>query len=730
MSHENENEAKITAIVQEADQLLADIEAKKLIWADDPVERKKLEVQAQELKGRMQTFFSARPDSATLTGDALADLRSALLFSKAQLQQIINNYNTNYNFGGSGNKVNTGSGTFNDYSKTYNYGPPQVRSCPAPYAPPEYFGGRDGPMADLKARLRSGQTTMITAVQGMGGMGKTTLARQLAHDLYHNPKEKIFRAVLWADVTQAPNLTNILSNWARFAEPKFDPGGTQAADLAEMVRIMLTEVIAEKCATCEPSRVLVVLDDVWDNSVEEVRLLQRACPSNATILLTSRSDGLAVRLQTQTVPLSGVKDGDSVALLKTYLDWASDADLLKLAQLLGGHPLALSLAARRVKSRRSNQPAALKNHLAEYETGLPAGISFADLDWDDSTSLNKLDNLTLAFSYSYEDLSEAEKGYFRGLGALAYAQPFDISLLAAVWEVSEEQADTLCENVRASRLASLGMVEPDPTIGPGWYRSHPLLMTYAKSLARQVGELEAVAARHVAYYQKLAWAAGNGTPRDYPLLDLHQPNLLAGLDWSKVHDPARFVNTVIPLDDYFIIRCEFDLFRHYFEAAATAAQDPLGQANTLRSLGDLEFRLSEYDLARDYLNRALPLYDKAQDPLGQASTLISLGDMYLGLEDKIQARQNYERALPLARKAQAFLTIANVLVDLGRLRFEAGEREQGLQDLTEAAELFRKARNEQWAQEAEERLAKLRGARNGRKRRKNGWRSFWGRTED
>jgi len=49
-------------------------------------------------------------------------------------------------------------------------------------SPPEYFGGRDAVYHELAGQLRSGAG--LTAVQGLGGIGKTTLARQLAYDLH------------------------------------------------------------------------------------------------------------------------------------------------------------------------------------------------------------------------------------------------------------------------------------------------------------------------------------------------------------------------------------------------------------------------------------------------------------------------------------------------------------------------------------------------------------------
>lgn len=54
-----------------------------------------------------------------------------------------------------------------------------VITCPPPPDEPVQFGGRDQALGDLCAQLKRGETSAITAVHGLGGVGKTTLARKL-----------------------------------------------------------------------------------------------------------------------------------------------------------------------------------------------------------------------------------------------------------------------------------------------------------------------------------------------------------------------------------------------------------------------------------------------------------------------------------------------------------------------------------------------------------------------
>ncbi|KMW58755.1 kinesin light chain-like protein [Candidatus Rhodobacter oscarellae] len=71
--------------------------------------------------------------------------------------------------------------------------------------PNPLFTGRDTEMADLHERIRAGGATAITAVAGMGGVGKTTLAREYA--LRHGNRAR-FGGVWWIPAETAPGVIN------------------------------------------------------------------------------------------------------------------------------------------------------------------------------------------------------------------------------------------------------------------------------------------------------------------------------------------------------------------------------------------------------------------------------------------------------------------------------------------------------------------------------------------
>ncbi|MCU0498912.1 MAG: ATP-binding protein, partial [Anaerolineae bacterium] len=131
--------------------------------------------------------------------------------------------------------------------------------CPNAPEPPEHFTGRTVEIDQLVTQLDSDQVVAITAVQGMGGIGKTSLAKALCKQ-----KRDRFGAILWADITPSPNLRNELLKWFSYTgqDPTFPPDAT-LEQIADQVRGQLTANFQTRCA----GRVLVVLDDVWLESI-------------------------------------------------------------------------------------------------------------------------------------------------------------------------------------------------------------------------------------------------------------------------------------------------------------------------------------------------------------------------------------------------------------------------------------------------------------------------------
>ncbi|MEU0740749.1 BTAD domain-containing putative transcriptional regulator [Streptomyces sp. NPDC006134] len=203
------------------------------------------------------------------------------------------------------------------------------------------FTGRE---RELAALLAEGDSTgpRIVAIDGMGGSGKTALAVRAAHRLAeHYPDGR---------------LHTDLRGFSPGQEPR-DPGTVIAALLrtlgvpGERIPEDIDGRTALWRATLSGRRVLLVLDNAADAS--QVRPLLPAS-AGCLALITSR-----IRMSgldgTESVTLDVLSASDSLALLTAALGeeraGAEPAATAALAELCGYLPLALRVAAARLRSR-------------------------------------------------------------------------------------------------------------------------------------------------------------------------------------------------------------------------------------------------------------------------------------------------------------------------------------------------------------------------------------------
>ena len=166
--------------------------------------------------------------------------------------------------------------------------PPPTESAPAlqvPFQAPElvaHFHGRSREIREVAGLLQAAGSPPVVSLVGMGGIGKSSVAIQLAHDL----RDQFADGVLWADAAHSEP-ASIAARWASAYGYDFHSLPNLAQRLAA-----LRQVLAEKQA-------LIVLDDV--TVAARVKPL---LPENGrfAILLTTRSADIAAALGADIVP--------------------------------------------------------------------------------------------------------------------------------------------------------------------------------------------------------------------------------------------------------------------------------------------------------------------------------------------------------------------------------------------------------------------------------------------
>jgi protein-arginine kinase activator protein McsA len=349
--------------------------------------------------------------------------------------------------------------------------------------------------------ITGGTRTATAAVQGMPGIGKTILARQLALAL----NDRYPGGVIWEEIgpeIRAPEDTQpILNRWARYAltvPPNLD---NQIAFDAGAVRALFA-------AQGQP--LLVILDNVW--SLEGIRWLRAALPENAHLVITTRLETVMIGLGGGEYVLGLLTPDEARALIALRLNWTElPADHYDWADALaagvGYHTLALDVAIRRLRlDARSPGTPRWREQVNRLLDHIRSGQGFERLALPDS---ERNQNVEAVLAYSYDRMDDTARARFRMLGVFAPEATFGGDAAAALWQCDVEQADDML-----SAFASAALLEAGDA---GRWRQHSLLRGYALALLRREGEYDAAAARHAAFYAA-AMRAADDAQRFYDVL--------------------------------------------------------------------------------------------------------------------------------------------------------------------------------------------------------------------
>jgi tetratricopeptide (TPR) repeat protein len=209
-----------------------------------------------------------------------------------------------------------------DKPKRFPGAPPDIFDVPLPRNP--NFTGRDQMLHELHRRLQSGGTAALTAISGLGGVGKTQLALEYAYR-YASEYKRVF--------------------WLRSEEPS-----TLASEYAGIAARLK---LAEKDLANQSEIVTAVRDWLAHNSgwllVFDNATGPEACtayiprPNTGHILITSRHT--AWRGVADPMGVQQLSREESVAFLKKRTGRDETESAGNLSEALGDLPLALEHAA-------------------------------------------------------------------------------------------------------------------------------------------------------------------------------------------------------------------------------------------------------------------------------------------------------------------------------------------------------------------------------------------------
>ncbi|NET82097.1 MAG: hypothetical protein F6J94_09175 [Moorea sp. SIO1F2] len=328
---------------------------------------------------------------------------------------------------------------------------------------PAYFIQRPEVSQSLKQSLLSEQTAktgtlVVSAIYGLGGIGKSTLAAAIAHD--PQVQTHFTDGILWATLGQQPDLLSFLSSWIQaLGDHDYKPTNTNAASRH------LQTLLFDKAT-------LLVVDDAWNpDHVEPFRIGGAKC----RVLVTTRE---AQIVGVTRYDLDVMNPSQALALLEEYggskLKGSDRKQAQALATTVGYLPLALELAAAQIADGISWQELLtdLQTEIARLETLDLPGAQEVD------QKRRKHYSLVASFNLSLGRLPPAKFQQFAWLGVL----PEDVSITPALgttlWDVSAREARRTLQYFKSKALLLSGK----STNGSPTYQLHDLVHDMARRL--------------------------------------------------------------------------------------------------------------------------------------------------------------------------------------------------------------------------------------------------------
>jgi tetratricopeptide (TPR) repeat protein len=564
---------------------------------------------------------------------------------------------------------------------------------PVPPGKPTPFLGRSKSVDEIKQLalriMKEPFSSNILGILGMGGIGKTAIAKYVANDLYDN---KIVQAVFWTEITPKLMLTRLLDKWAYYADPNFKYNGEFTNELALQVKGLLEKKFDAK------SPVLIVLNDVWDQNEEKIRKLLVACPSNAVILITTRSERVCNTLGVQVYHLNILPIRESIDVLNSYLESQMDEKLLeRLAIALGGHTMALELAAKRLNNY-ADKDEALSKQTREYENGLPAGTGVLKLK--SSRKELRENSLRIVLHYSYNDLDDEERKRFRALGGLAFGESFNEVLLKAIWGIeSEENAE---EYINDLRLLSLVEIEDTTENLRGMqYRQHQIVQSFAVHLLKaDEEEYNEVCHQYKSCIINLTEKFAQLPPEKWIELYLYLPHIyqigneLATLintnsspNQETLHDARKFA---LGIRHYINYQQRVSLI-DWLQMGRKASKELENVESEIAFLNDIGLLSNSGNRkeALNYFEEALHLSQTSMHWDGIAITHLNLEKTYIELGDIQEAKKHHVSALFAKSHTNNSQGLIEILANSSLISFEYGHLEEAFHALTHTLDIWR-----------------------------------------
>lgn len=503
-------------------------------------------------------------------------------------------------------------------------------------SPPPDFTGRTSLLEKLAADRDKGGFVIC----GMGGAGKSVLAKKLAEQLQSQYCDSQFYFDLQG-MSQKPLsprevMIHVITSLDSKAQIPIYQGFLEG-----LYRSMLAN-----------TRSLLLFDNARDAS----QVLPLLPPRSSFFIVTSRNYLSLDGFETVTMGAMSPEDAQSL-LLKVAQRPGTFAE--ELARICGYLPIAIRLAAGVLNMRQDRSPSQYIQDLAPTE--------------------KRSELIDESFNLSYQFLSSATRCLWRQLAVFPAA--FDAAAAAAVWRKKAGALDILGELIGYNVLEWDGEVQR--------YRLHDLARAFAETRMTPL-ERGTAQSRHASHFAGVAQRAfeviisgKEGTvDRGFELLYSDWVNIAAGQGWAAANI-ARSEEAAALCSKYATSAAYFHLIKHdppelvrWLKAAVRGDQrtaNKRSEAMDLGMLGRTEVVAGDVPAAIRSIHKSLRVYEAIAEPREQIAQLFSLMELYSMRDEVAKAIAMGERALAVQRELRDTAGERDALMRLGQLCKDKGD---------------------------------------------------------
>ncbi|HEX9038605.1 MAG TPA: tetratricopeptide repeat protein [Ktedonobacterales bacterium] len=546
------------------------------------------------------------------------------------------------------------------------------------------FIGREREMTAIKGLLT---TTRLLTLTGAGGSGKTRLALQIATDL----QKEFADGVWWVEL-------------AALSDPLLAPHAvTSVLGIPERAGRPVTEALSD---ALRRKHLLLVLDNcehVLAGCVQLIETLLHTC-GQVHILVTSR-EALTISGETTwlVVPLRApdVSQPPSIEELQSYeavqlfverarsvrpsftLTTENAPAVAQVCHRLDGMPLAIELAAARMRALSAEQIVARLDHAYQLLTG------------GSRTALPRQQTLRAAMDWSYDLLPAHEQDFFRRLSVFAGSFSFEAAEAICAGEpgAAGEAYDAL--DVLSS-LIDKSLVVMEQRGSAARYRLLEPVRQYGQDKLQESGEAAQTRRAHRDWYARLAEQTESETQQAqqevwFERLEEEHDNLRAALGWSLEREEAETAARIAAaIHRFWLLRGHMSEGRSFLERALAAyPAKTVTRVRALYAAAILASLQDDYSTGKRLAHESLALSRELAERRETGYALYVLGRLARIEGDYAGAARLFEESLALFRQLGRREDIALVLSGLGLTVLYLGDSERAAALSEESLEISR-----------------------------------------